>query len=229
MKRVTEIAKVFDDFSTDYTSKMVRYVPFYLKMLESLVSYLPEDFKPASILELGSGNGNVTSLLLHHFPGASYHLVDASKQMLDLCKERFSQHQNITYEQALFQDLHLPDNSFDLVVAGISLHHLDGSEKRSIFPRIHSWLKSSGIFGCCDLMINKNDNPYHSTILKEWEAYMKEHGAGQEDWEWLMDHYDTYDRPDAFSDQQKWLIDLGFANVKLSWNDGPWTCFHAHI
>ncbi len=228
MTRESEISKVFDEFSTDYTRKMVQYVPFYSNMLESLIAFLPQDFSPKTILELGCGNGNATALLLHHYPNASFHLVDASDQMLQLCKERFGTRDNFHYENALFQELELEAHSFDLVVAGISLHHLKSEEKQEIFRQTRKAMKVDGIFACCDLMVNKSDQPYHSKVLEQWQAFLLSQGAGEKDWEWLMDHYANYDYPDAFIDQKQWLESAGFSKVNLSWNDGPWTCFHAY-
>jgi len=49
-------AEFYDAISKDYTESVERCVPKYKEMLSTLFTYLPTNYSPKSILELG-GNG----------------------------------------------------------------------------------------------------------------------------------------------------------------------------
>ena len=64
MKIQDNIAEEFNEFSKNYTNDMIRCVPYYLDLLSDCTRYLPKKFSPENILDLGCGNGNITSKLL---------------------------------------------------------------------------------------------------------------------------------------------------------------------
>ena len=227
MTSSTEIGRVFDEMSGEYTSIMDQMVPHYRKVITSMVSELPQGFVPANILDLGCGNGNVTAITRVVFPAAHYHLVDASSEMLETCRLRFNDSE-IKYENALFQELDLPDDSYDLVLAGFSFHHLEGTEKLDLFHKLNKAIRPGGALACADLFVDK-DSPEHEALLAQWHDFSLASGRTEEDWAWLLDHYDKYDRPNAFETQLVWLNKAGFDPVRLTWNDGHWGCFHAFI
>jgi len=225
MSKRTVIGDVFNEMSSDYDSVMDRMVPHYRKLIMSIFEYLPETFKPGRIADLGCGNGNPAILASTVYPKASMHLVDASEQMLTLCRKRLAI-DAYEYSHEMFQDLSLQPNSYDLVYACFSLHHLDGPEKQLFFREIFKALKSGGIFASADLFINKEEE-FHKTHLKQWREFFESNGLSPDDWVWVMEHYNAYDKPSSFNDQQRWLLEAGFSRVRLSWNVGQWGCFHA--
>ncbi|MEM7104532.1 MAG: methyltransferase domain-containing protein [Bacteroidota bacterium] len=217
-----QINKVFDEWSAAYTEKMTRWVPFYLEAVAALYSGVPEWFNPDSILDLGCGNGNAFNLFLHHYPNAQFTLLDASEEMINLCKTRFSRYSNISYQQTLFQETAFQSASFDLITASYSLHHLRGDEKAQIFKKIFKWLKPNGILTLCDLHIGRTEKTLYHAFLKTWEHDARKAGTPDEEWEYLMDHHMTYDFPDSFENTRQWLLDAGFSEVNISWQEGYW-------
>lgn len=89
MKIANTIALEFNDFSKNYTNDMIGCVPHYLSLISSFTKQLPTNFNPTAILDLGSGNGNVTAQLIPYFPNATFTLVDASAEMIALCRSQF--------------------------------------------------------------------------------------------------------------------------------------------
>lgn len=225
MKRKADIALEFDEFSKDYTSDMVRCVPQYLKLVSSFVENLPENFNPTSILDLGCGNGNITAQLLSCFPNSNFTLVDASTEMIQLCRKKFRDY-NITYSHNYFQDFEFNAEKYDMIVAGFSLHHLTNKEKRSIFKKIHAALRKGGIFSYSDLMINKT-NPNHPKLLEEWGNFVNSHFPNGEKWEWVMEHYKEYDKPTDYQLQLEWLKEAGFKNIQIPFKKGYWVYLQA--
>ncbi len=218
-----QIGDVFDELNDGYTDKIQRWVPYYKKLCTSIVDNLPKDFYPHQILDLGCGNGNISALTIQRFPNASHVLVDASQQMIIDCKARFPQVINIFYQQNYFQELEFERASFDLITAGLSLHHLKGYEKQAFFKKIYFWLRSDGCFSCSDLMVDKDDEPLHSSYLADWKEIAESNQTTPEEWQYIMEHYETYDHPNGIDKQIAWLKDAGFENPGYTWKINGWT------
>jgi len=216
------LAKEFDELSDNYTSDIKRWVPYYREMIEAIGSNLPVGFNPKRILDLGCGNGNVTALLHNRFPYATFNLLDASSEMIKVSRERFSG-SGFTLLQGYFQDVSLGENTFDLVVAGLSLHHLTAEEKKQLFLKVFRCLSPEGCFSTSDLMIEKEDEPFHTTHLKRWESMAKENGTTAKEWKWMMEHYDTFDHPNGLEEQLEWLHSVGFSNAITTFRKIGWT------
>jgi len=223
MQLQDNISSEFDRFSTNYTSDMQRFVPHYKELMLALVKYLPTGFNPKRILDLGCGTGNCTALLKAHFPDSEYTLVDASSEMIKICQDRFSS-QKIQYQQSFFQELNFDSGSFDLIVAGFSLHHLKSEEKQALFPRMAQWMRKNGLFTYSDLMVDRKDDKLHNQLLEEWKQFTIESQVQQSEWDWLMEHYNTYDFPDDPHSQINWLNEAGFSKAEIVWQaDKYWT------
>jgi tRNA (cmo5U34)-methyltransferase len=130
MKTAKTIALEFNDFSKNYTHDMIGCVPHYLALISSFSNQFPDNFNPTSILDLGSGNGNVTAQLIPYFPEATFTLVDASAEMIALCRKQFKDY-TIIYVNTYFKDFVFAEENYDFVVAGFSLHHCDDTEKNA--------------------------------------------------------------------------------------------------
>ena len=219
------IAEEFDAFSKNYTEDMVRCVPHYLELLNLFITNYPKDFKPTQILDLGCGNGNVTQALTTVFPKGSYTLVDASQDMLELCKTRFGSLQ-AKYVNSYFNDFTFQSNSYDLIAAGFSLHHCIKEDKPLIYKKIYNALKPGGVFACSDLMINKTDSE-HKDHLKTWESFVMNNFSNEEKWNWLMEHYNQFDNPNFITDHIFWLKKVGFKDFNFNTYDNYWTHFKA--
>ena len=225
MKIQKNIALEFNDFSKNYTDDMIGCVPHYLQLITSFVKYLPDNFNPKSILDLGSGNGNITAQLIPYFPKANYTLVDASTEMIELCRNQFKDY-DINYANKYFKDFLFKENSYDLIVAGFSLHHCDAHEKQDLFKEVFNSLKTGGIFSCSDLMITKK-NPDHLRLLKQWEEFVNTSFPDGEKWSWLMEHYEAFDKPTDYTSQIEWLKKAGFINIHLPFRKDYWVHLQA--
>lgn len=219
MKLQNNIAEEFNEFSKNYTADMVKVVPYYFKLLEQFSQDLPTGLNPKHILDLGCGNGNITSKLLKLFPNAHYTLLDASESMLELCKAQFGS-LNKTYVQSYFQNYEFPIHQFDMVVAGFSIHHCRALDKQNLFINIYKSLSPNGMFYYSDLMVDRNTKE-HETLLKFWNDFVL-NSSDNETWDWLMEHYKTYDNPDSLNNQLKWLKEAGFTDFKISMYNTYW-------
>jgi len=225
MKIGENIALEFNDFSKNYTKDMIGCVPHYLQLISNFTKHFPDNFTPQSILDLGSGNGNVTAQLITYFPNARFTLVDASAEMIDLCRNRFKAYDFI-YVNKYFKDFLFKEESYDLIVAGFSLHHCDENEKQSLFNKINTSLKKDGIFSCSDLMISKT-NPNHPMLLEQWKKFVNSNFSDGKKWIWLMEHYEAFDKPTDYLVQIEWLRNAGFINIQIPFREEYWTYLQA--
>jgi ubiquinone/menaquinone biosynthesis C-methylase UbiE len=220
MKIGENIAVEFNDFSKNYTNDMIGCVPHYRSLISSFTTNLPFNFNPTSILDLGSGNGNVTAQLLTCFPNASYTLVDASADMIQLCGSRFKGY-DVSYANTYFNQFLFEEEKYDFIVAGMSLHHCDELEKQAIFKSTYASLKKGGLFSCSDLMINKTD-PEHAKILIAWEEFVNTNFSDGQKWAWLMEHYNAFDKPTDYLVQIAWMKTAGFTTVQIPFKEDYW-------
>ncbi len=225
MKIGETIAIEFNAFSKNYTNDMIGCVPHYLSLISSFTKHLPNNFNPKSILDLGSGNGNVTAQLISYFPNATFTLVDASTEMINLCRNQFKGYDFI-YANKYFKDFLFKEENYDLIVAGFSLHHCDENEKQSIFKNINTSLKKGGIFLYSDLMISKT-NPNHSVLLKQWKEFVNNNFSDEKKWTWLMEHYEAFDKPTDYLVQIEWMRNAGFINIQIPFQEEYWTLLQA--
>lgn len=225
MDKEKNIALEFNEFSKNYTDDMIRCVPDYMELVTSFGKYLPKDFKPDSILDLGCGNGNITAQFIPHFPEATYTLVDASTDMIDICQKQFKDF-SVEFSNTYFKDFPFKEEEYDLIVAGFSLHHCDDMERQYVFKSIYNSLKPGGIFCYSDLMISKT-NPDHPELLQEWGGFVNSNFPDGEKWDWVMEHYETYDNPTDYEIQLEWLKKAGFTDIKIPFKDGYWIYLQA--
>lgn len=221
MKIGDNIASEFDEFSVNYTQDMIRCVPYYLDLITAFDHDLPKNAQPQTILDLGCGNGNVTAQLVKNYPEASYVLVDASEEMIELCSKRFSKF-DVTYVTSYFDDFEFKSDSFNLITAGFSLHHVDSDEKKKLFKNIYNALTDDGVFGYSDLMISKT-NPEHKSLLLKWKSFVFKSFPDGQKWDWLMEHYNQFDKPDQHEEQKDWLALAGFNDIRLTIFAKYWT------
>jgi tRNA (cmo5U34)-methyltransferase len=112
-----------------------------------LLDEVPKDAK--RILDLGSGDGRLMSLLLLHCPSATGVAQDFSPAMLERLQERFRSGNRV---QVLEHDLDhpLPDlGKFDVVASSFAIHHLTHERKRQLYEEIWDHLLPRGVF--CNL------------------------------------------------------------------------------
>ena len=103
--KATSVGRFFDTLTDDYTATIERCFPRYREMLWALLDYLPAAAPFDSILELGTGTGNLTVLLCEQFPQATITAVDVSGDSLGVCRKRLGDHQHLHYRQQDFRNL----------------------------------------------------------------------------------------------------------------------------
>lgn len=136
-----------DDFRTGPDDRYDRTVPWlpYLGMPKYVDCVLKElgDVSGKAILDLGTGNGFLASLLAAR--GATVDAVDVSDASLDLARYRARVSglaDRVRVHNMPVEELAFPDNSFDGVGGVFLLHHLDLARG---LKEIHRVLRPGGV------------------------------------------------------------------------------------
>ena len=122
-------------------------------IFEQLDPHLP---KQGVALELGCGVGTGVLHLLER--GLSVVAVDSEREALDLLEERLPEGADVAVLETRFQDLQLPPETYDVVVAGFSLYFLSPEEFASFWPRLVRAMKPGGVLAGQLLGVNDSWN-----------------------------------------------------------------------
>ena len=225
----TTVDRFFDRLTDSYTETILRCFPRYPEMLGVLLGYLPQQLNPTRILELGCGTGNLSAMLREQFPDSSLHLVDISPESIEECRRRLAKVPNaesITYQCADFRDLRFSNDSFDLVISSISIHHLDSDNKRILHGGVFDWLRPAGVYTFADQHAGVSEDVYQSHIAG-WKRLAFDAGSTEEEWQMWMQHQSQHDFHDPLPDQINWLQEAGFVKVDCLWRYLLWCVVQA--
>jgi 1-acyl-sn-glycerol-3-phosphate acyltransferase len=96
----------------------------YKDLIRDFNKNLPEKIK-GKWLDLGSGSGAITELLVQKAGSAQITATDIEQRMLDFLSNRFNENKNINIKQLdLAYSFTFPDNSFDGITANLVLPYL---------------------------------------------------------------------------------------------------------
>ncbi len=154
------------------------------------------------ILDIGTGNGRLLSLLKLDRPQATCLALDFSPTMLQAARKTFAQDPQVTVIEHNFEQP-LPDlGQFDAIVSSFAIHHVSHDRKRSLYQEIYNCLTPNGIF--CNLEHVASPTP------RLHERFMIAIGYRVED-------EDPSNQLLDVETQLNWLRQIGFTDVDCYW------------
>ncbi|MBL0355603.1 MAG: class I SAM-dependent methyltransferase [Chitinophagaceae bacterium] len=170
----------------------------------------------STLLDIGCGAGNYTLMMLSKIPNLHCTLVDLSKPMLDKAYERVSQvtSNKVQVIQGDIRSIELPNNHFDIILAGAVLHHLrDDADWETTFTKLYQLLKPGGCLMISDLITQDTEvlNKY------TWEKYGNylENTGGKEYRKKVLDYIAKEDSPRSLNYQLDLMKRVGFSKVEI--------------
>jgi tRNA (cmo5U34)-methyltransferase len=165
-----------------------------------LLEHVPRDAR--RVLDLGTGDGRLLTLLRIDRPEMFGVGLDFSELMLEAARERFADDKRIELvEHDLDQPLP-PLGSFDAVVSSFAIHHLEHERKRLLYGEVVDMLEPGGVFANFEHVAS----PTHRLHLAFYAAI----GEPLED-------EDPSDNLLDVETQLGWLRALGFDDVDCYW------------
>ena len=220
-----EVDAFYDSISKSYTDSIQRCVPQYTEMLKSLFIYINPEFSPTTILELGCGTGNLTQLIQHRYPDATITAVDISPECINECKSRVNP-KNIIYTQSDFKDIDFPENSFDLIVSSISIHHIPDVDKSELFRKLYYYQTKGGILSFCDQFRGETDYIYAKHI-EQWKNFAMTQNNNENEWNMWMKHQQEHDYHTTLENHLGWIRSVGYKLVDCTRKHLLWTSIYA--
>lgn len=183
-----------------------------------LITEAAKRIAPAAtqLLDIGCGAGNYTLMMLQKLPGLNCTLVDLSKPMLNRAFARVSEKTAgiVKTLQGDIREADLPENSFDIILAGAVLHHLrDDRDWEALFSKLYRLLKTGGCLMISDLVIQETEAISDYT----WERYgdYLEGMNGKAYRQKVMEYIEKEDSPRPVTYQLELMKKTGFRSVDI--------------
>ena len=120
------------------------------------------------VLDLGCGTGTLAVMIKQAVPRAEITGLDADEEILSIAKSKAGKaHVNIHWDHGLTSALPYPDNSFDVVVSSLVIHHLTEADKVRAFKEVRRVLTPTGSLHIADF-----GRPF-STVTRLQAAFLK--------------------------------------------------------
>lgn len=166
----------------------------------ALLEFIPRGTR--RILDLGTGDGRLLSLVRRQHPNTEAIALDFSPTMLAAARKRFAEESTVEVIQHNL-DEPLPSLGwFDAVISSFAIHHLVDERKRSLYAEIHAVLDPGGIF----LNLEHVSSP-NARLHKE---FLERIG-------FTVETEDPSNKLLDVETQLGWLRDIGFVDVDCHW------------
>jgi len=166
------------------------------------------------IMDLGCGGGNYAVKVSSFLPNVDCTLVDLSANMLVKAKERVSENisGSVTSIQSDYREVVFEENSYDVITAGTTLHHLrEAQEWESVFTKVFKALKVGGTFWINDIVLSETDE-INQMMLEGWIGEMRKH-HDEDEVKMYLGRYESEDTPRTLSYQLDLMKQVGFSKT----------------
>jgi len=198
----------------NYAALMERLIPFYEIQRSLILQLMRRDDAsvPPRVLDLGCGPGLMANAILAEFPKAQLTLIDLTPEMIEACRSRFERFDNVTYR---IGDFRLDDlgEAYDVVLASLSLHHLELSERPACARRILQSLKPGGQLITAEVIVDESPT-VRERQYELWRRFMTAQGEDGETW--YQKHL-AKDHPVEIAAWVSTLTEAGFVSAGCFW------------
>jgi ubiquinone/menaquinone biosynthesis C-methylase UbiE len=119
-----------------------------LRMRKDLLGQMG-DVNGKRVLDVGCGTGTLDILVKQKYPASDVVGLDGDSRILEVARSKVKEHGfEIQFEQGMSFDLPYPDESFDVVLTSLMLHHLSRDDKQKTAAEMCRVLRRGGrLFG----------------------------------------------------------------------------------
>ncbi len=204
------IKEQFDIISEKYDKQRRQLLPCFDDYYNLPLTVLDFKGEEPKVLDIGSGTGLFSSILLKKYPKAKITLIDLSDKMLAVARERFMNYQGF---QFIVDDYtkHNFVEKFDIIISALSIHHLSATEKEDLYHKCYQMLNEDGTFINVDQVLSPS--PEIETMFSNlWRAFVEKSGLSKDE---ILKAYErvSFDNPSTLADQLSWLSKAGFRCV----------------
>jgi tRNA (cmo5U34)-methyltransferase len=208
-----EVAEAYSQRKPVWLPEYDRVLGLVAKVLSPYLASKPV----ANVLDLGAGTGNLSRRILRSFRNSHMTLMDFSQNMLDEAPNVLMDFPGrYDVRQTDFWQAEFPAGRYDAVVSSFALHHGRGEAVyQALYQKIYRWLKSSGIFVCCDVV--EGDTPEIAALNENgWRKYLTRRISAT-DVERMFSNYRREDSPISLRKHLSFLEEAGFGKADVLW------------
>ncbi|MFD2872083.1 class I SAM-dependent methyltransferase [Mucilaginibacter ximonensis] len=180
------------------------------------------------LLDIGCGAGNYTLKMLSKISNLNCTLNDLSLPMLERARQRVAPQTSgkVTIIQDDMRNLDLTDESFDIVLAAATFHHLrDDNDWEHVFSKLYKALRPGGSIWISDL-ITHDTAPLEKLFHQRYSDYLDTLG-GPDYREKVLAYVDHEDTPRSVNFQMDLLKKVGFKQVEILHKNSYFAAFGA--
>ena len=212
MRAELSVAALFDAAAEDYDRARRQLVPPFDDFYGTAVEAIPYKREEAiRVLDLGAGTGMLSAFVAWAFPRARITLVDASPGMLAVARRRFADEPGRFEFRVLDYAREPLPGEYEAVVSALSIHHLDGTEKRELFREVYRVLCDGGVFVNADQILGSTPE-IEARYRETWLRQVREREVGEEDLAAALMRMKE-DKMSTLEEQEAWLEETGFRQV----------------
>jgi tRNA (cmo5U34)-methyltransferase len=166
----------------------------------ALLEFIPRTTR--RVLDLGTGDGRLLSLVRHQHPNTEAVALDFSPTMLEAAGKRFAGESSVSVIAHNLEEPLPALGKFDAVITSFAIHHLVHDRKRALYAEIYNVLNPGGVF--CNLEHVASPTPrLHQEFLKRIGFTVETEDPSNK----LLD----------VETQLGWLREIGFVDVDCHW------------
>lgn len=166
----------------------------------ALLEFIPRS--SGRVLDLGTGDGRLLSLVRREHPDTEAVAVDFSPTMLEAVRKRFAGESSVSVVAHNLDEPLPSSGKFDVVISSFAIHHLVHKRKRALYAEIYGLLNPGGVF--CNLEHVASPSPrLHKEFLERIGFTVETEDPSNK----LLD----------VETQLGWLRKIGFMDVDCHW------------
>lgn len=211
------VKKHFEEEAKEFDQIIMRLIPYYPEMIDAVITAIPFDRSSRiNVIDLGCGTGTISKCIKETFPRARISCLDLAENMIEMAKLKLAKFANTRFQVGNFTDYEF-DDTYDVIVSSLALHHLVSDEaKIDFYRKIYESLSLHGVFINADIILGSGEY-LQKAYMEKWKDFMKRQVAQEEINNKWLPQYQEEDRPAKLMNQIAWLTNLGFGEVDVLW------------
>ena len=137
--------------------------------------------------------------------------------MLDVARRRFAEEPGRFELRVVDYAGETLRGEYDAVVSALSIHHLDGHEKRELFRKVYGILRDGGVFVNADQVLGETPE-MEARYREAWLRQVRERGISEEDLSAALGRM-REDKMSTLDEQRVWLEEAGFREIGCWYKD----------
>ncbi len=197
-----------EEFYKDYDRIIRLACPDYEHCLDLIAKNVPDNTK--TLLDLGSGTGNLILAALKNFPGLKAWGIELQPSLIDIAKQKTS-NKDVSFIEGDILKADWP--VADAITSSLMIHHLTHDQKADVFKRIYDNSEYFFLFDLIKGETEEEESRNRQNLYCHWERQ----GLSDELIQKSKKDMEKFDIPMKVSEHNELFEKIGF-KYKLLYN-----------